>query len=182
MAETPPRDRPCDSPGCRHVGAYRAPRSRALTDYYWFCLEHVRDYNRAWNYCEGMSEEDIEERIRLDTVWERPTWRPDTGSVSRIFDAERLRENLEAFGRDWGGRGREEGGTAFRGRRTEAREEDALRTLGLSFPLTLGGLKARYKELVKRFHPDTHGGDKATEEKLKAVIEAYKILVSGLAP
>ncbi|MFZ0695495.1 MAG: DnaJ domain-containing protein, partial [Alphaproteobacteria bacterium] len=37
-------------------------------------------------------------------------------------------------------------------------------------------IKARYKELVKRHHPDTHGGDKAAEEKLKLINEAYGIL------
>ena len=41
----------CDSPDCQKAGQYRAPKSREhLQDYYWFCLEHVRVYNKSWNY------------------------------------------------------------------------------------------------------------------------------------
>lgn len=174
-AEQHPEGRLCDYPDCCHVGGYRAPRSRTLEDYYWFCLDHVRDYNRAWNYCEGMTPEEIEEQIRLDTVWGRPTWRRSAQGMPRNFDADRLREDCGAFGRDWAD-------SPPRSQQAGSREEDALRTLGLSPPLTLGGLKARYKELVKRFHPDTHGGDKATEEKLKTVIAAYKTLIGSLTP
>src|SRR5579883_2904923 len=36
--------------------------------------------------------------------------------------------------------------------------------------------KARYKVLVKQHHPDTHGGDKAAEEKLKLINQAYATL------
>ncbi|MGK4422195.1 hypothetical protein ACSLVQ_28490, partial [Klebsiella pneumoniae] len=45
-----------------------------LDQYYWFCLEHVRDYNRQWDYFAGMSSADIESHLRQATVWERPTW------------------------------------------------------------------------------------------------------------
>ena len=37
-------------------------------------------------------------------------------------------------------------------------------------------LKARYKVLVKLHHPDAHGGDKAAEEKLKIINQAYATL------
>src|SRR5580693_10074255 len=68
--------RACDHPGCIGVGDFRAPKSRLdLHDYHWFCLEHVRAYNSAWNYYAGMSETEIESEIRYDTVWQRPTWK-----------------------------------------------------------------------------------------------------------
>src|SRR6202050_4519480 len=76
---TAPPDPParlCDSPGCEAGGDFRAPRSRLeLQNYYWFCLEHVRSYNAAWNYYAGMSEPEIEAEIRHDTVWQRPSWK-----------------------------------------------------------------------------------------------------------
>jgi DnaJ-domain-containing protein 1 len=50
---------------------------------------------------------------------------------------------------------------------------DALAVLGLEEPVTLLQLKARYKELVKRYHPDANGGNRDTEERLKQVIKAY---------
>src|ERR1700753_1919450 len=70
-----PALRPCDHPGCRAAGDYRAPRSKSdLSQFYWFCLDHVRAYNAAWNFYAGMSEAEIEAEIRADTVWQRPTW------------------------------------------------------------------------------------------------------------
>jgi hypothetical protein len=68
--------RGCDHPGCAAGGDFRAPKSRLdLNHYYWFCLEHVRTYNSAWNYYAGMSEPEIEAEIRRDTVWQRPSWK-----------------------------------------------------------------------------------------------------------
>src|SRR5438552_17733411 len=75
-AEPDPPVRLCDHPGCDAGADFRAPRSRLELDrYYWFCLEHVRAYNSAWNYYRGMSEPEIEAEIRRDTVWQRPSWK-----------------------------------------------------------------------------------------------------------
>src|SRR5579863_1383268 len=66
----------CDHPGCEAGGNFRAPRSRLELDrYFWFCIDHVRSYNTAWNYYAGMSAAEIEAEIRRDTVWQRPSWR-----------------------------------------------------------------------------------------------------------
>ena len=68
-------ERFCDCPGCPEAGRYRAPRARdRLDEYYWFCLDHVREYNSAWDYFEGMGEDEIEAIRRRDTVWQRPSW------------------------------------------------------------------------------------------------------------
>ena len=57
----------------------------------------------------------------------------------------------------------------------------AMDTMQLSHNATLIEIKARYKELVKRFHPDANGGDRGAEERLKQVIKAYGVLrASGL--
>ncbi|MEJ2027933.1 MAG: hypothetical protein P8X52_10985 [Limibacillus sp.] len=61
--------RGCDAEGCAEEGLYRAPVSRhQLNQYYWFCLDHVRDYNRAWNYFSGLTPEEVEMLVREDTV------------------------------------------------------------------------------------------------------------------
>jgi len=63
--------RQCDIPGCSHQGEHRAPKSRQnLRDYFWFCLDHVREYNRNWDFFNGMNEADIEEHIRKSTIWD----------------------------------------------------------------------------------------------------------------
>jgi hypothetical protein len=67
-SDNDPNLRRCDSPGCDLPGEHRAPKSREqLHDYHWFCLEHVRAYNNAWNYYAGMSEDEVESERRADT-------------------------------------------------------------------------------------------------------------------
>ena len=70
----------CEHPGCTEIGEHRAPRSRErLGDYYWFCLEHVREYNKSWNYYAGMSDVEVEADLRRSTTWDRPTSRFGAG-------------------------------------------------------------------------------------------------------
>ena len=67
--------RTCDWPGCTEDGEHRAPKARdRLREYHWFCMDHVRVYNKRWNYYQGMSELEIEDDKRHDTVWNRPSW------------------------------------------------------------------------------------------------------------
>jgi DnaJ domain len=166
-SEGPPPARTCDHPGCASAGEFRAPRTRALTDYYWFCLEHVRSYNASWNYYAGMNEAEIEAELRKDMVGHRPSWR----FGSRV--AWRFANGVKDFGLfDWD----EEAPRSKPRSRPPTPQEKALDVFGLALPLTLAAVKARYKELVKRHHPDAHGGDKAAEERLKIINQAYSTL------
>lgn len=163
----PPPSRGCDHPGCTGTGEFRAPRSRTLTDYYWFCLEHVRSYNASWNYYSGMSEAEIEAELRKDMVGQRPSWR----FGSRV--AWRFGNGVKDFGLfDF----EPEEPQERRRSRPPTPQEAALSVFELDMPFTLAALKARYKELVKRHHPDAHGGDKAAEERLKIINQAYSTL------
>lgn len=175
-AEPLPPSRLCDHPGCAAGGDFRAPRSRLeLNCYYWFCLDHVRAYNTAWNYYAGMSEGEIEAEIRRDTVWQRPSWRLG----ERHGPGPRMRDPFGFYnggepGRG-GGRGNGHAGGHAAARAASARDQ-ALAVFDLEPPLTPLRLKARYKTLVKLHHPDAHGGDKAAEEKLKIINQAYATL------
>ena len=161
----------CDWKGCGNTATHRAPKGRTRENEYWrFCLDHVREYNAAWNYYAGMSEAEIEAEIRSDTVWQRPTW--PLGS--------RLGARIHMRWEDYGLLDPEEAAERARERaRPKTPQEEALAVFSLELPLTLPGLKARYKELVKRHHPDSHGGDKAAEEKLKVINQAYSTLKSS---
>lgn len=179
---SPPRtDRHCDHPGCGGEGLYRAPKDReTLRDYYWFCLDHVRAYNRAWDFCRGMSPEQIEAMIREDIVGNRPTWPLGWAGGPRDERKIKLDDPFGFF---------DEGGEAEGARNANARppapktEADlAMETLGLVAPVTWEALRARYKLLVKKFHPDANGGDIAAEEKLKLINQAYATLKSALGP
>ena len=49
-------------------------------------------------------------------------------------------------------------------------------TLELDARADEAAIKARYKELVKRHHPDANGGDRSSEDKLREIIQAYNYL------
>jgi hypothetical protein len=169
--------RTCDHPGCIAGGEFRAPKSRLdLRDYYWFCLEHVRSYNSAWNYYAGMSDTEIEAEIRYDTVWQRPSWR--LGDRHGPGYADRIRDHFGVFSEGPAStRSRRDGdGGRDPVRRALSAREQALAVFEIEPPFTPARLKARYKTLVKLHHPDAHGGDKAAEEKLKIINQAYATL------
>ena len=165
----------CHHPDCADAGLYRAPKARdRLNEYYWFCLEHVRAYNKAWDYCAGMSETELEARIRAATCWERPTWRlGEWHTTSKVRpDAAGFADPFDLFGDDEGqadARSRED-------RRASSPEAKALAVLELGLPVCWADIKARYKRLVKRFHPDANGGDRTAEERLKLINQAYTTL------
>jgi len=170
-AEARPHLRRCDHPECAAAGEYRAPKDRdRLREYFWFCLDHVRQYNLSWNYFEGMNEREIEHIRRRDTVWERPTWRLGGAMPHRV------RDYFDLFEED----GAEERRASERKSHPMTAEEQALAVLDLAGPVTLPEIKARYKELVKRHHPDTNGGDKEAEERLKLINQAYTTLKTTL--
>jgi hypothetical protein len=166
----------CQHPDCGEPGLYRAPKSRArLREYYWFCLAHVRAYNSAWDYCAGFKEADIEAAVRAQACWERPTWRLGSWHSYRMDAA------MAAFAEAFGIEGDEQAGDNRSRRRQDgpqpaATDGKALAVLGLAPTATWAEIKARYKRLVKRYHPDANGGDRQAEERLKVINQAYSTL------
>ena len=176
----PPR--PCEAPDCAGLGEYRAPKSRnSLNEYKWFCLEHVREFNAAWDFYKGMNEAEIEANVRGDAVGHRPTW-----PLGRLGGFNPFAE--DGFLRDPLGTLRDT--PLHQARRQQQAPKPAgpppelraaLDVMGLSWPLDTQILRARYKELAKRYHPDANGGDREAEEKLKDVNRAYSLLRQRLA-
>jgi hypothetical protein len=161
-------------PGCATPGEYRAPRSReALTEYFWFCLDHVRAYNASWDFYKGMSPAQIELQLRADSSWQRPSWPLGRLGAGYRLTEEALRDPLHAMG----------AGRADEPPRHQAPAElrEPLATLGLHWPLTLEALRARYRDLAKQHHPDANNGDRAAEERLKIINLAYATLRGRLA-
>jgi hypothetical protein len=177
-AEAEPPARLCDHPGCALGGDFRAPRSRLELDaYFWFCLDHVRAYNSAWNYYAGMNEAEIEAEIRRDTTWQRPTWK--LGMRHGPAYEARIRDPFGFYNGETGkksGEHRRAGSASDAVSRAASARDQALAVFDLDPPFTQVSLKARYKVLVKLHHPDAHGGDKAAEEKLKIINQAYTTL------
>jgi hypothetical protein len=179
----------CDHPACTAEGLYRAPKSpQRLTEYYRFCLEHVREYNRAWDYCAGWNADDVEAETRRAACWDRPTWRLGQWTTGAAPSGGRPRSgpnlngaNVE-FGDVFGIFSESDQDDGPRQRQTPPRpktpaaERKALHVLGLDGEADWPAIKARYKHLAKRFHPDANGGDRQAEERLKEINQAYSVL------
>ena len=201
MARTPPHDRPntrfhgrvegtgraCDSPGCDQQGEFRAPlldgprgRHDGPGGYRYFCLDHVREFNAKYNFFSGMSADEIQDAQRPFAGWERETRAFAHSGADRPPRWADFSDPLDAIG------------ARFRERMAEQRERKdgkplsgadrrALKVLGLDQDTDRRGLRQRYSELVRKFHPDRNGGDRSMEKALQEVIAAYQQLKSSPA-
>jgi DnaJ-domain-containing protein 1 len=164
--ETPPAPRRCDHPGCDAAGDYRAPRDRAhLRDYYYFCLDHVREYNRKWDFFAGFNQDQMYQQMRKDTAWERPTW----PAMAPLRLEKRLHDFIRKFTKDTHE-------NAPPPTNKPSAEAAALDTLGLMPDADQKTIKKRYRELVKRYHPDTNPDNPKGAERFKRITQAYDIL------
>lgn len=173
----------CEQDGCTQAGEHRAPKSREnLREYRWLCIAHVREANERWNYFAGMNDDEVAAFQRDAVTGHRPTWKLKdragaayTAHADRKSWRDRVRDAYSVF---------EDGATEevrveVRGARRPIRSKmqlEALTQLGLDGQASLPDVKARYKELVKRYHPDANGGDRSAEERLTVVIRAYALL------
>jgi hypothetical protein len=161
----------CDHPGCRANGAHRAPRSRKRErGFYWFCLDHIRTYNAAWDFFADWSEQDIEKYRQEAVTGHRPTWK--IGQHKTPWGQMKVDDSFGLW---------PDQAANQRRKTTQPMPEEqcqALAILNLDGTASLQEIKMRYKQLVKRFHPDVNGGDKKAEESFKAVGEAYDHLLS----
>jgi curved DNA-binding protein CbpA len=176
-----PRLRRCQAQGCTAEGCHRAPKGRhAEGEYLWFCLDHVRLYNKSYNYFAGMNDAAIQAFQKEAVIGHRPTWRmggepdgPQPGGRAKYGWAKQAHDPFRLFG------------DGFEAQRPEPErrqvhnmEAKSLRTLGLDRHATAADVKARYKLLVKRHHPDANGGDRSLEDRLREIIQAYSYLKS----
>jgi DnaJ-domain-containing protein 1 len=183
--EEPRRETPhCAWEGCDQPGIYRAPKgNRAVGEYHNFCLEHVRHYNTAFNFFAGMSSEQMEDHLRQTAQTDgRPSWgfgakpgaagpRMPRGGAARDPRAKGFSDPLNIFARyNW-----QQSKTPQKERVKPIHELDrqALETLGIHGHAPAAEIKMAYKKLVKIHHPDANGGDKSSEDRLRAVIAAY---------
>lgn len=173
-----PEIRVCAKDGCTEEGAYKAPRSsHNVRDYIWFCLDHVREYNKSWNYFEGMDETGMEDAIRDSTTWERPSWKFGTStktSGARPWQAQ-FDDPLGVFG------GNNDNGQSADTPKLSADQRKAWSVFGLTPCNDEDKVKKRYKDLAKTHHPDANGGSREAEDRLKTINWAYSILKKHFA-
>ena len=177
--------RGCQWKGCPAAGDHRAPRARGQDGgYYHFCLDHVRQFNATYNYFDGMSHAEVEEFQRNVTTGHRPTWKLGENGIAGEQLAPRGTGRYARFRRAKSGDphdllGESDDGSpgeATKRRGLKPLERRALDTMHLPETAAKADIKARFKQLVKRHHPDANGGDRGSEEKLREIIQAYNYL------
>jgi curved DNA-binding protein CbpA len=168
----------CEWSGCKEIATNRAPKGKQNDKEYWrFCLKHAREYNQSYNFFKGMNDSDVLAYQKDALTGHRPTWKMGTGKRSARQDFRTMGTGTDTFGLFGEGLRNEQQ------KREEARpvrnaERKALSALGLEAGASPSQVKARFKELVKRHHPDANGGDRSTEDRLIEVIKSYNYLKS----
>lgn len=163
----------CEMPGCTDHANYRAPKHRGLNEYYMFCEAHIREYNKAWNFFEGMSAGEVEDYMTDSLYGNRPTWKYGVNGDSpeeELFDKAQHFRGGENESRSQNER------SAHSPFAQNSPEFEAMAIMGLAPPLSLDTLRTRYRELAKKHHPDLNKGCKKSEDLLKTINMAYTLL------
>ncbi|MEN2786237.1 J domain-containing protein [Sphingomonas qilianensis] len=176
----------CAEPGCREPGEFRAPLLDGVggghegpRPYRWLCLEHVRAFNAGYNFFNGMSVDEIHDAQRPFAGWERETRAfTGTGGADRPPKWADFTDPLDAIGARFQ---RKAEAARQDGRPLSEVDRRSLKVLGLGTDVDRRGLRSRYAELVRKFHPDRNGGDRSHEKALQEVIAAYTQLKSAAA-
>lgn len=174
----------CQWDGCDQPGTHKAPVGRMKEgEYFHFCVNHVREYNKGYNYFSGLRDNDIARFQKEALTGHRPTWQMGVNAAARSqpeFSTKRsgragyynrIRDPFNLFGSQ-----ANPAQTATRQRKARPLEAKALETLGLATNATSEDIKARYKQLVKQHHPDANGGNRDSEDRFRDVIQAYRLL------
>ncbi|MEM7660931.1 MAG: J domain-containing protein [Pseudomonadota bacterium] len=163
--------RTCEYKGCDLAGEYKSPKHGG--GYYYFCQRHAAEYNKRWNFFDGMTEDEVKDFNEAARHGHKQTWKFGTGPMGK--KAAKIQDP-----KHWRGREMFEDGVGSaerqrkRGRtRLEIR---ALNELDLDENATTADIRGRYAEYVRRFHPDSNAGDRSSEDKLARVIRAWKTL------
>lgn len=190
--EAAPQAPACQWDGCDKPGVHRAPVGRnAEGQFFLFCFEHVREYNKGYNYFSGLSDGEIARYQKEAITGHRPTWTVGVNKAAKDAPLHSTARSGAAgpagatgsqqrFKDPFGfvSQARATGGSRFQtqGRKLKTLEAKAFDTMELAANATAAEIKTRYKELVKKHHPDANGGDRGSEERFRAVIQAYQLL------
>ena len=123
---------------------------------------------------EGWTTDALAKFQKDDVVGHRPTWK--MGAKRGAGGPQHSDETIFAEARMMRRRGTGRSGQYRHEPRYNALALKALFALELDAHANEAIIKARYKELVKRHHPDANGGDRSSEDKLREIIQAYNYL------
>ena len=161
----------CEWNNCKESGTYKAPLERDNSKKYkWLCAEHIKLFNKSWNYFEGMTQEEIDVFLKSDVTWHRPTQK--FGSSDNFFNI--LWNN--ALSDKFNFYKKEEAVFNLKNKRFSEKDKDAFKIMELELSSDWKTVQKKFKTLVKKFHPDRNAGNKQFEDKLKKITLAYSHL------
>mgnify|MGYP001164182886 FL=1 len=163
--------RKCSFEGCDQKGDYKAPSSPGqLKEYIWFCLKHIKEYNKKWNYFSDMTADEIEEFIENDIIGHRKVKNMSTNDANYFEKINKISENM--FGDMHNLDSSRLNPTLY-----SSKYLGALATLGIEDKnMSIVDIKSKFKKIVKELHPDTVGPVENNKEKLVKILEAYKVI------
>tara|TARA_X000001036_G_scaffold417183_1_gene434930 strand:+ start:423 stop:941 length:519 start_codon:yes stop_codon:yes gene_type:complete len=161
----------CDWKNCKSIGKFKAPKEKDNSkNFRWFCLEHIKEFNKSWDYFSDMSENQILDFIRSDITWHKPTqsfgssdnffnilWNDALNSQQGLFKKllDKKNNNIKKF---------------------TAEDIKAFNVMNIEVGTNWPKIQSKFKILVKKFHPDMNAGSKKFEDKLKTITLAYSQL------
>ena len=160
----------CDWDKCKKIGSYKAPVERDNSKKTrMLCLEHIKIFNKKWNYFQNMSNEEIEYFIKSDLTWHKST--KSFGSSENFFNLlwnNALEDKLNIF--------KSSDFEKFKKTKLTNNDRDALDIMELKYEAKWEEIQKKFKTLVKKYHPDKNQGNKKFEDKLKKITLAYSQL------
>ncbi|WP_146587438.1 J domain-containing protein [Puniceibacterium confluentis] len=160
----------CEHEGCDEPGKFRAPKAPdVLDDYFWFCKDHVREYNLKWNFFHGKTEAEMNAQETSDKVWERKT-KDFRDTEARAWARLGIEDPHQVLGDN---ATRNPGKSITGTRRLPPTERRAIEILEAKDHWTKAEVRKSYKTLIKVLHPDINGGDRSQEEQLQEVVWAW---------
>ncbi|MBN1325129.1 MAG: J domain-containing protein [Alphaproteobacteria bacterium] len=156
----------CDHTGCDKAGTCRAPKSRDLKDYWFFCQDHASDYNKNWNFYSNMTPEEIE------ADWEKQTF------GAPLKDKEKANKDSADYANFINDflTGRSKFDNVTSKKSLPSKIISALKVLDLPITITWRDIGTKYRMLAKKYHPDTSKQKKNTSTEFAKINEAYKTL------
>ncbi len=170
--DDPSKKQLCHEKGCSNAGEYMAPKSPNSNEKYFFCHDHIKLYNKRWNFFAGKSQKQIYDFQKNDFFEGRPTRPFSQGYGSKIkfefkydLDHEKIkfkRRNKFIFNNN---------------KKNNSKILKALEIFSLNDDFNEKMLKKRYKELVKKYHPDINKSLLDKDSKIKEINNAYNFLL-----
>ena len=160
----------CEWSKCKKIGVYKAPVEKDNSKKFrLLCLEHIKAFNKSWNYFSDMNDQEIEDFIKSDLTWHKPT--KSFGSSEnffRILWVNALDDKSSIF--------KNSVFKNFNRSKLSDKDKEALKILGLKNDTNWSDIQKRFKMLVKKYHPDKNHGSKKYEDILKKITLAYSQL------